>query len=316
MRSVDDGLTGFRLFGEYHGRISSTWRTRIVADYVDEFVLFDDAQYTRRDWRNRNVIKTESGPAWLTIPVQVKGRYFEPVKAIEISDPSWTTTHWRTLRANYARAPFFRQHADAIEQVYRDCAGETRLSADDLIMPVFVAPEPLVNEQLPALGRHTVDGLLREADELVGLGVPALLLFGVPEQKDDEASGAWAEDGVVQEALRALSRAEIAFLMSGTPEHEQGLIAVSRADWRAMASSSASARTCRHCRRDSSSTARSQSTSTSGDYRARTTSTRSWTRSRARTCSCTIRSPPQQCAGTRAICRRVRWNDGSRARRA
>ena len=96
---------------------------------VDEFVLFDDAQYTRRDWRNRNLIKTAQGPAWLTIPVQVKGRYFEPVKTIEISDPSWTTTHWRTLRANYARAPFFRQHADAIEQVYLDCASETRLSA-------------------------------------------------------------------------------------------------------------------------------------------------------------------------------------------
>jgi hypothetical protein len=96
---------------------------------VDEFVLFDDAQYTRRDWRNRNLIKTAQGPAWLTIPVQVKGRYLEPVKTIEISDPSWTVTHWRTLRANYARAPFFRQHADAIEQVYRDCASETRLSA-------------------------------------------------------------------------------------------------------------------------------------------------------------------------------------------
>ena len=71
-------------------------------------------------------------------------------------------------------------------------------------MPVFVAPEPLVNEELPALGRHTVDGLLREAEELASAGVPALLLFGVPEEKDDEATGAWADGGVVQEALRAL----------------------------------------------------------------------------------------------------------------
>ena len=75
---------------------------------------------------------------------------------------------------------------------------------DDLVMPLFVAPEPLVNEQLPALGRHTVEGLLGEVEELVGLGIPALLLFGVPEEKDDDASGAWGEDGVVQEALRAL----------------------------------------------------------------------------------------------------------------
>jgi porphobilinogen synthase len=88
--------------------------------------------------------------------------------------------------------------------VVRDLVRETRLAVDDLVMPLFVAPEPLVNELLPALGRHTVDGLLREAEELAAAGVPALLLFGVPEEKDDEATGAWAEDGVVQEALRAL----------------------------------------------------------------------------------------------------------------
>jgi porphobilinogen synthase len=88
--------------------------------------------------------------------------------------------------------------------VLRDLVRETRLAVDDLVMPVFVAPEELVNEQLPALGRHTVDGLLREADSLVAAGVPALLLFGVPEEKDDEASEAWVDDGIVQEALRAL----------------------------------------------------------------------------------------------------------------
>jgi porphobilinogen synthase len=64
--------------------------------------------------------------------------------------------------------------------VLRELVRETRLRVDDLVMPVFVAPEPLVNEQLPALGRHTVDGLLREAESIVAAGVPALLLFGVP----------------------------------------------------------------------------------------------------------------------------------------
>ncbi len=83
-------------------------------------------------------------------------------------------------------------------------------------MPLFVAPEPLVNEQLPALGRHTVDGLLREADELVAAGVSALLLFGVPEDKDDEATGAWVEDGVVHQALRELGLASLSFSSSPT----------------------------------------------------------------------------------------------------
>ena len=46
-----------------------------LIDRVDEFILYDDVQYTRRDWRNRNRIKTRQGPRWLTIPVQVKGKF-------------------------------------------------------------------------------------------------------------------------------------------------------------------------------------------------------------------------------------------------
>jgi hypothetical protein len=95
---------------------------------VDEFVLLDDVQYTRRDWRNRNKIKTPQGASWLTIPVNTKGQYFEPVKSITISDPSWTERHWQTIAANYARARWFRSYAEAVERVYRECV-DTHLSA-------------------------------------------------------------------------------------------------------------------------------------------------------------------------------------------
>ncbi len=88
--------------------------------------------------------------------------------------------------------------------VLRDLVRETRLHVSDLVMPVFVSTEPLRNERLPALGRHTVDGVLEEAEALLGAGISAVLVFGVPEEKDAEGSGAWAEDGVVQQALRAL----------------------------------------------------------------------------------------------------------------
>jgi porphobilinogen synthase len=86
----------------------------------------------------------------------------------------------------------------------RDLVRETSLSVDDLVMPLFVAPEALPNERLPGLGRHTVDSVVRECDELVSLGVKAVLLFGIPEEKDEEGSSAWIEDGIVQQALRAL----------------------------------------------------------------------------------------------------------------
>jgi porphobilinogen synthase len=81
---------------------------------------------------------------------------------------------------------------------------ETRLDLDDFVMPLFVGPEPLANDALPALRRHSVESVVGEAEELVRLGVSAVLLFGIPEWKDEEASGAYDEEGIVQRALRAL----------------------------------------------------------------------------------------------------------------
>jgi porphobilinogen synthase len=81
---------------------------------------------------------------------------------------------------------------------------ETRLDLDDFVMPLFVGPEPLANSDLPGMARHSVDSLEAEADELVRLGVKGVILFGIPDEKDEEGSGAWNDDGVVQRALRAL----------------------------------------------------------------------------------------------------------------
>jgi porphobilinogen synthase len=84
---------------------------------------------------------------------------------------------------------------------------ETRLDLDDFVMPLFAGPATERNEALPGMSRFSVEDLVAEAAELVRLGVAAVLLFGVPEEKDDEGSGAWDEDGIVQRGLRAL-RAE------------------------------------------------------------------------------------------------------------
>jgi porphobilinogen synthase len=86
----------------------------------------------------------------------------------------------------------------------RGLARETTLLLEDLVLPLFVAPEELHNERLPALSRHTVEGVVRECEALLRAGIGAVLLFGIPEEKDDEGSGAWIPDGIVQQALRAL----------------------------------------------------------------------------------------------------------------
>ncbi len=86
----------------------------------------------------------------------------------------------------------------------RSLVRETRLDVADLVYPLFVGPESLKNEELPALGRFSVDDLSREAEELLGLGISSVILFGIPEEKDDVGSGAYAADGIVQRALRSL----------------------------------------------------------------------------------------------------------------
>jgi len=95
---------------------------------MDEVILYDDMQYTKRDWRNRNQIKTPQGLLWLSIPVEVKGKYRQAIKDTRISDSHWAEKHWRTLQLNYARAPHFKAYEETIAALYLQC-GETFLSA-------------------------------------------------------------------------------------------------------------------------------------------------------------------------------------------
>jgi hypothetical protein len=85
---------------------------------VDEFILYDDMQYTRRDWRNRNKIKTAQGLVWLTVPVETKGNYYQPIKDVVVSTPQWKIDHWKTLQHTFARAPYFKAYSEFFEELY------------------------------------------------------------------------------------------------------------------------------------------------------------------------------------------------------
>lgn len=86
---------------------------------VDEFILLDDVQYTVRDWRNRNRIKTRAGLRWLSIPVEVKARRLQKVRETRICDPAWRMKHWRSIVHAYAGARHFRAYRDVFEDLYR-----------------------------------------------------------------------------------------------------------------------------------------------------------------------------------------------------
>lgn len=85
---------------------------------VDHFVLYDTAQFTRRDWRNRNRVKTQHGPKWLSIPVQVKGKFVQAICDTEVVDSHWCRQHWETIHQAYSKAPHFKRYAEEIRGLY------------------------------------------------------------------------------------------------------------------------------------------------------------------------------------------------------
>ncbi|OLQ86137.1 hypothetical protein BIY22_12875 [Vibrio panuliri] len=89
---------------------------------VDVFVLYDDMQYTKRDWRNRNKIKTANGSQWLTIPVDVKGKYYQKINETLVSEQSWRRKHWTAICQSYSKAPYFKMYKNIFEELYLDCS--------------------------------------------------------------------------------------------------------------------------------------------------------------------------------------------------
>jgi hypothetical protein len=127
---------------------------------ADEFILFDDVQYTKRDWRNRNRIKTAQGTKWLTIPVHVKGRYEQLINEVEVSDASWPETHWKTLRMAYAQAPYFGEFRERYEDLYLGMR-KTRLSAinrsflEAICADLRIEPNLTWSSDYPGVGAKT-----------------------------------------------------------------------------------------------------------------------------------------------------------------
>jgi hypothetical protein len=87
----------------------------------DVFVVYDDMQYTKRDWRNRNLIKTAQGLKWLSIPVEVSGKYFQKIRDTKIANKDWRFSHLEIIKQNYKNARCYKQMMEWIEPTYKSC---------------------------------------------------------------------------------------------------------------------------------------------------------------------------------------------------
>lgn len=88
---------------------------------VDCFVVYDDMQYTKRDWRNRNKIVTPNGLKWLSIPVEVKGKFFQKINETVIADKNWNKSHWSVIKQNYQKSAHFNEMKDWVEPLFLKC---------------------------------------------------------------------------------------------------------------------------------------------------------------------------------------------------
>ena len=179
---------------------------------VDEFILYDDAQYTVRGWRNRNRIKTAKGAVWLTIPVQARGKQFQAIKGARVSREGWAREHWTTIHHAYSKAPFFKAYRDVFEPLY---LGALSLWLSDINRSLIEAICGVLNIHtvIRCSMDYRVDRRESSTDKLISLCQQA----GATEYLSGPSAKAYLDEALFRGAGIGLSY----FDYSGYPEYGQ-----------------------------------------------------------------------------------------------
>lgn len=135
---------------------------------VDLFIFYDDVQYDKHGWRNRNRIKTANGTIWLTIPVQSKGNTVQhsPINSIRVVDHKWNAKHWTTIQLAYRKAPHFATFAPLVERIYQQ---RSELLADFTIDSTVALARALGIEHTRFLRSSTIPAGGQKTDRLIQL---------------------------------------------------------------------------------------------------------------------------------------------------
>lgn len=127
---------------------------------VDEFIFYDDVQYTKNDWRNRNKIKTKTGLQWLTIPVETKGRLSNKLKIseVQIADDGWAKKHLTSIKNAYIKSPFFIDYYDFFEDLYQKCLKEKKLCQINYIFINAIIDLLDIKTKISFVSDYTIQG--------------------------------------------------------------------------------------------------------------------------------------------------------------
>jgi len=102
----------------------------------DKFIIYDIAQFTKNDWRNRNKIKTTNGIQWLTIPV--KGHISETIYQTKVANKNWANKHWKTIKLNYLKTKYFHYYEKSLEDIFQEASEKEYLSEINCIFIKFI----------------------------------------------------------------------------------------------------------------------------------------------------------------------------------
>lgn len=140
-----------------------------LMDRADEFIIYDDMQFTKRDWRNRNMIKTPVGASWLTIPVIQKGNFYQPINETKIVDNKWAAKHWKTIAQNYAKAPYFQDYKCIIEKLYSECESEIYLSQINYKFIIKIAEVMGIKSKISWSTDYVINDNFKKSERLIAL---------------------------------------------------------------------------------------------------------------------------------------------------
>lgn len=180
----------------------------------DEFAIFDEVQFTKNDWRNRNRIALNGKLHWLTIAIKTAGAARQSIQAAEVSRRDWAHVHWETLRQAYRKAPCFGEVGPVLEDAYRQAAAFDRLTdINELFLKTICG---LLGVTTPIVHAEIVERAAATPTQRI---VEICKERGATEYLSGPAARAYMEEELLREAGVALKYADY----SGYPEYPQQL---------------------------------------------------------------------------------------------